>query len=94
MQQRRGEERLWRQKRWNSYLDKYSLQFEQIKLSIWTNAICNSERCGVQQRRGEERLWRKKRWNSEEEKAARDELKRREEKVIGQMNGSLEAEKT
>ena len=73
-------------------LDKYSLQFEQIKLSIWTNAICNSERCGVQQRRGEERLWRKKRWNSEEEKAARDELKRRAEKVKvigGQMNGSL-----
>ena len=33
---------------------------------------------------------KKKRWNSQEEKAARDELKRREEKVkvIGQMNGT------
>ena len=67
MQQRSGEERLWRKRGWNSDLAKYSLQigqihllFGQIKFAIWTNTICNSERRGVQQRRGEERLWRKK----------------------------------
>ena len=50
VQQRRGEERLWRKMRWNSYLDKYIYQFGQIQFAIWTNTfsiltntICNSE---------------------------------------------------